>query len=751
MTEGGAQRSVKRRRWSSTSRLHGLALALGAAILIGCAALRVSDPYELRFGRELVFDEFQRLAPRPYTPRPVRIVDIDEASLATLGQWPWPRDELARLVDRLHDLGAAGIAFDMVFPEPDRLSPARLALQPDLKAAIGADLAERIGSRLPDNDRALANAIAGRPVVLGFAAVPGSEPTRPPVKAGISFTGDDPRAVLPAFSATTSNRPELDSAAAGIGAITLSLFDRQGVVRRVPLLWSDGSHVYPSLAAELLRVAHQERSILVHATDGPPFAVTAVRVGEYEIPTTAAGEIRVRFSHDTPARAVSAARLLSDAGGQDLKPLIAGHMILVGTSATGLLDSRATPLGEIVPGVSIHAQVLEQILAGDFLRRPDWADAAELAWTLLIGVPIVIVAVLCTPATAFAIGGGLAALTFAGAWLAFHQGGTLFDPLFPSGVGLLLYFALISFRYFVSDRQRRFVRQAFARYVAPSYLDAIEKDPASLRLGGVDREMTILFLDIAGFTTLSEKLSPTEVVEFLNVFLGRLSEDILIEGGTIDKYIGDSIMAFWNAPIPMQDHAARACRAALRIRATLNDLNETDAFRFRQRPEPLPDVAIRIGINTGEALVGNMGSSRRFNYSVVGDTVNVASRVEGRAKSLAVDVVVTETVVDAARGFAVLEAGNIELRGKVKREKLFVLVDDESTAATPTFVDLARRHARLLAAIRDRADWRAPLFECYELADRELPALRAFYGAFAGRLQDFGDATEAEAARPDAA
>ena len=720
------------------TRLQLLALVLGGLILICCAALRIADPYELRLTRELVFDGFQRLAPRAYQSVPVRVVDIDEMSLAKIGQWPWPRDDLARLVDRLTGLGAAAIAFDMVFPEADRMSPSRLAQQSDLRAMIGPELAESAASRLPDNDRTFAAAIKGKPVVLGFAAIPGSDDRRPPVKAGFSFTGEDPRAALPTFASAASNLPILNEAAKGAGAITLSPLDAQGVVRRIPLLWSDGRRIYPSLVLELLRIAQGETSVLVHSRDSAPYAVTAVRVGQFEIPTTLAGELRVRFGYDNASRYVPAARLLSDEPDEGLRPLIAGHVVLVGTSATGLFDARATPLAEVIPGVSIHAQALEQILAGDrFLTRPDWVDAFEWAWTLILGTLITTVTVLFGPVTALAYGGAMAAATFLGAWGAFKSQGILIDPVFPSTVGLVLYVALISFRYFVSDRERRFVRQAFSHYVAPAYLDQIERDPASLRLGGDERQMTVLFLDIRSFTSLSERLSPTEVVEFLNRFLGRLSEDILAEGGTIDKYIGDSIMAFWNAPITANDHAARSCRAALRIRATLHELNTADAFRFRARADALPDVAIGIGINTGPALVGNIGSEMRFNYSVVGDTVNVAARVESQAKPLMSDLIVSQSVTEAAPDFAYIEAGFLELKGKAQKAPLFILVGDPRTAQSAEFAELRRLHGELLACIEGGEEWGEPLYRCYRLADKGFPMLRDFYGSLSRRVGDF--------------
>lgn len=715
------------------TRAQSIALAFGFALVVLCTAFRIADPYNLRLARELVFDAFQRAEPRADSDVPVRVVDIDEASLARLGQWPWPRSELARLVERLSGLGAAAIAFDMVFPEPDRLSPARLVEQPEVMAAFGVD--RSLSALVPDYDRSFAASLEGKPVVLGFAAIPGVNDERPGLKAGMAFTGQDPRMALPSFSAATRNLPELDAAARGVGAITVSPLDTHGVIRQLPLLWNGGARIYPSLVLETLRVMHKDSTLLVHSRNEEPFAVTNVRVGPYDIPTTSSGELRVRFGRESRDRVVSAWSVLSGADDAGLRPLIDGHAVFVGTSATGLYDHRVTPLGDSVPGVLVQAQALEQILAGEHLRRPDWADPLEWAWMLALAGLTTLVAVLCAPITALCYGGAMAALTCVGAWIAFSRGGVLLDPTSSCATGLFLYVSMISFRYFVSDRDRRFVRQAFSRYVAPSYLAQIEKNPASLRLGGDERSMTILFVDIRGFTALSERLSPTEVVEFLNTLFGRLSTDILAEGGTIDKYIGDSIMAFWNAPLQMPDHAARACRAALRMRETLRELNETDAFHFRRRPDPLSDVAIGIGINVGPALVGNMGSESRFNYSVVGDAVNVASRVEGQAKPLAADALVAESVSVAASDFAYLEVGALDLRGKREKEKLFILVGDPDTARTVDFLALKACHTELLANMENPVVARRRLSECMRLSDLSFPDLRAFYARLGERLE----------------
>ncbi|MDJ1159962.1 adenylate/guanylate cyclase domain-containing protein [Chelatococcus sp. SYSU_G07232] len=713
------------------NRVQVLAMALGATLVGAFAGLRILDPLELKVAREAVFDEYQRLAPRPFQDLPIRIVDVDEASLAARGQWPWSRAELARLVERLQDLGAAVVVFDMVFAEPDRSQAATGPVETGLTAATigGSQHSPLPGAAAPDV--AFARAIADRPVVLGFGVQPGRDDRRPPRKTGFAHTGQDPKEALFHFQAATRNLPALDAAAAGVGAISLSPEDNLGVVRHVPLLWTDGRQIFPSLALEALRVAQGAATILIHGTPKPPAAVALIRVGDFDIPTTRAGEIRLRFTPETPERYVSAMRVLATEPDADLRRVIEGRLVLVGTSATGLLDARATPLGETVPGVSIQAQALEQILSGAHLLRPDWVDPLEVLATILIGLLIALTAIFNGPAVALILGGAIASATVTGSWLAFTRWGLLVDPVFPCLTGLALHFAITTFRYFAADRDKRFVRRAFAHYVAPSILAQIEKDPKALRLGGEERDITIMFVDIRNFTALSEQLTPTHVVEFLNRLLGRLSEDVIAEAGTIDKYIGDSIMAFWNAPIEVPDHQRRACRAALRMRETLNALNEADAFELRRRGYPVTEVAIGIGINAGPACVGNMGSESRFNYSAVGDTVNVASRIESTSKAIGFDIVVSDSVARDVADFAFLDAGFVELRGKTGKTRMHVLVGDERVAQSPEFLELHSLHQQLLDAMghgRDKviAD---RLRACRRFARQEAPSLLRFYDA----------------------
>ncbi|MCP8938149.1 adenylate/guanylate cyclase domain-containing protein [Alsobacter sp. SYSU M60028] len=718
------------------NRLHISALAVGAIFVGLCAGLRVADPMPARIARELLFDQYQRLQPRAYEPLPIRILDIDEASLATVGQWPWPRDALAKIVTRLREMGAASVAFDMVLAEPDRLSPASLGARPEVRDVVGPAVADALQSKLPDNDAVFAKAIEGSNVVLGFGILPGENATRPPKKGGLAFTGLDPARSIVGFGAAVDNLPALDESAAGLGAISISPQDNQGIVRQVPLIWSDGQRVYPSLALEALRVAQGVDTLLVRSTPSEPAAALSVRAGDVEAPTTARGEFRVYFTRETPERYVSIARFLQDPPDESLRPLVENSIVFIGTSAVGLLDVRTTPLGETVPGVSVHAQVLEQALSGKFLLRPDWVDPLETLLVVVFGISVAVAVTLGGPMLALGLGGLLALGLCAGSWFAFSAFGLLIDPVFALGSSLVLHFSLTSFRYLVTDRDKRFVRRAFGRYVSPAILARLEENPQALRLGGEERDLTILFLDIRSFTSLSETLSPTELIEFLNRVLGQLSEVIVDQAGTIDKYIGDSIMAFWNAPLDVPDHAKLACLASLRLRDRLAELNASDAFGLHRKGYASPNIRIGIGINRGSACVGNMGSEHHFNYSVVGDAVNVSARVQGLTKELGVDCLVTETVHSEVPAFAWLEAGEVELRGRHEQTRMFILVGDEAVAQGDAFHQLAREHAGLVRASEtgDVDEIERRLVACARIASRDFPMLDLFYEKCRERL-----------------
>ena len=706
---------------------------LAGLVLVGVTLLRGFDPSVITAVRMITLDGYQRLWPRTFQDVPVRIVDIDEESLRIYGQWPWRRDRLAELTATLTGMGAASVAYDILFAESDRLSPHRYlpeltAEQPDAVMAGGAS-----AIRLPDTDLVFADAIAAAPVVLGFAVVPEGTGA-PPARGGFAFAGSDPATHLPTFGSVLSNLTVLNDAAMGIGGISLSSRDTGGVVRRIPMVFSDGQNLFPSLSLESLRVAQDAGSTIVRTAtasgevDVGTTAITDIKVGAVPFPTTADGELWVYFTPDTADRYVSVVDVLDPQRRAAIRDRIDGHIVYVGTSSVGLLDIRATPLGETVPGVSVHAQATEQILTGDFLSRPDWADGAEVIATFVLGLVVIALVLSFGAAWAAGIGSILALGVYAGAAHLFRTQGLLLDPIYPTATALFVVYATATaLLYVLTEREKRFVRAAFGQYLAPEMVRRLETAPDALRLGGEMRDMTILFMDIRGFTPISEQLTPTDLVAFLNQLLSPLSEEIQERDGTIDKYIGDSIMAFWNAPMTVEDHARLACRAALNMIEIVDALNARDAFGFQARGLAAQRVRIGVGLNTGEACVGNMGSDRRFNYSVIGDAVNVAARIEASCKAVGSDCVISEATARAAADFAVLDAGAIPLKGKSIPIKLFALAGDPDYAETQRFRDLKTDHDRLMAAIA---------LNDHAAADMALTACRAIAPA---HLSDFSD------------
>lgn len=721
-----------------TQRKHLLVAVAGCLFLFVVTALRAYDPSFVSTIRLMGFDGYQRFWPRPHGDFPVRIVDIDERSLAVHGQWPWRRDTLADLTRALTELGAAAIAYDVIFAEPDRLSPHRYV--PDLK--LGDDAAmEGLAGRLPDTDKVFAEAIAEAPVVLGFATLPNADGGKPATKAGFAHAGSDPTASIPSFASALVSLPVLEAAATGSGGVSLSSRDTIGIVRRVPMVFTDGTGLYPSLVMEALRVAQGAGTFIIRSADASgelgagAAAVTDIKVGALPFPTTAQGELWVYFNEDRPDRYVSAADVLDPETRASLAPQIEGQIVFIGTSSVGLYDIRATPLGDLVPGVSVHAQAAEQILAGTFLSRPDWADGAEIIATFALGLIVIALIIAFGSIWAAVVGGVIAFSLYTGAIHLFRTQGLLLDPVYPTAVNLfVVYAAATALLYFLTEREKRFVRAAFGQYLAPEMVKRLETAPDALRLGGEMRDMTIMFMDVRGFTPISEQLTPTDLVAFLNALLSPLSDEIQAHSGTIDKYIGDSIMAFWNAPMDVDDHAAKACRTALEMVRIVDRLNAEDAFHFRERGLPTQSVRIGVGLNTGEACVGNMGSSRRFNYSVIGDAVNVAARIESSCKAVGADCVVSEDTARAAKGFAFLEAGAIPLKGKSVPIRLFALVGDPDYAAGDEFQALSQAHAAMVAAIDagDREAARAGLAACRKQAPERLADV---YERFAERIE----------------
>lgn len=709
---------------------------LAGGLLVLMLLLRITDPPPVEALRLRTFDALQVLSPRvPPAERPVAIVDIDEASLKELGQWPWARTRLAAMAGKLQEAGAAIVAFDIVFSEPDRLSPPLLAeTLPDLSEAARADLRAQ-----PDSDGVFADAIGRMPVVLGQTAA--STPIAwtgegPPPQTGTAVVGPDfdPASALIGFPGLIRNLPVLERAAAGRGVFTISP-ERDGVVRRVPMVLRAGGTVVPTLALDILRVATGADTLLIRTDEA---GVVSIRLPDLTVPTDPHGQIWVRFSPHDPGLYVSAKDVLNGTVPPDR---FRERIVLVGTSSVGLLDNRTTPLDRSMPGVEIHAQLLENLLTGTTLTVPNEATLIEVGATAAVSLAIILFAPILGALGLLLFGGLVAAQLAFVSWYRFSAQGILFDATYPLLTTFLVYLTLVFTNYFREQAGRKRIRTAFGRYLSPDLVEQLALSPEPLRLGGEERRLTIMFSDVRGFTAIAEfyKTDPAGLTALMNRFLTPLTHAILDRQGTIDKYMGDAIMAFWNAPLPVDDHEEQAAAAALDMLARMDALNAARRREAEAGGHPVLPLDIGIGINTGPCVVGNMGSDLRFDYSVLGDPVNVASRLEGQSKLYGVKVVLgAATAAAIADRYPVLEIDRVRVKGKSEPETLFTLVGDEVFRTSEPFATLSARHAAMIGAYRARRwdETHAIAQECRALAQ----GLRidALYALYAERAETFG-------------
>ena len=698
-------------------------LAILAVILITAPLNMASAPLRANLGN-LLFDQFQRWTPRlDAGDLPVRIVDIDDESIKRVGQWPWPRARMATLVDKLTGAQAAAIGLDFLFAEKERAEAGR----PD------AD----------DGDAAFAAAIAGKPVVLGeyFTSRPTGE--SPVTKSGFATAGDDPVKFVRQYPGVLPPLPVLAQSAAGVGFLDW-LPDNDRIVRRVPLVLGVNGALQASLAMETLRVAQGASTYVIKSSNasgetafGAEVGVNAIKNGDASIPTGRSGDMRVYFAEPDARRVIPAWKVFEE--GADLSDL-AGKIVFVGASASLLGDIVATPLSPSEPGVEVHAQILEQILGGRTLTRPDWAPGAELLTTLALTLCLALALPRVSALWCAVLGGVVCIGLTIGSWWAFSRHGLLLDPLIPTISSASTFVAGLLALYGLKRRQEQEIRSAFGRFVSPAVVARLAEHPENLRLGGLQRILTVMFCDLRSFTTLSEGMSAVELTRFLNDYLTPMTDAVLDAQGTVDKYMGDAIMAFWNAPLDDSSHGEHAVEAALAMRRLLVGLNE----QWRTNPpvagKPLGQVKFGVGLNTGECCVGNLGSKRRFDYSAIGDDVNVSSRLEGSSKQFGVDIVASDSTRAQAPDYAWLEIDGVLLKNKTRPVGVHTLAGDRDYARSAEFRELARLHDLMLEAYRDKRFGKA--IELARDAARLAPAeIRGLYAYNEKRFAHLAAAT----------
>jgi adenylate cyclase len=718
---------------SRQARRLASARVLGAVLLVALLGLRTTNPQLLEDLRLRAFDLYQNISPRVSlrTQRPAVIVDIDEKSLAKLGQWPWPRTRVAELINKLTEAGAAAIGFDIVFAEPDRLSP---ALAADSFSGLDEEIRDKLRA-LPSNDQVMAEAVKKSRVVLGQTAlpVPAPQPEGVPPSAGVAWLDGDPKQFLVSYEGLLRNIKDLEAVAAGRGLFTIEA-ERDGIIRRVPMVMEAQGNVLPSLSFEMLRVGTGSSTILIRMDRA---GIKGVAVPGLEVPTDARGKLWVYFSKHDRERYVSAVDVLE---GHFAADRFAQRLVLIGTSATGLLDIKTTPIDRVIPGVEVHAQIIENLLTNSTLRAPNDAIAIELIAALVLGVAIIILAPILGPGLLLLFGGTIIALLIGTSWYFFSQERLLLDFTFPLLSSSLIYLTLVFTNFVKEQAQRRQIRSAFGQYLSPTLVEQLAQSPEKLVLGGEEREMTIMFSDVRGFTTISEiyKDDPQGLITLMNGFLTPLTNAIIERNGTIDKYMGDAIMAFWSAPLHDPDHELNACEAALEMLDRVDRLNHEREQAAKENSTRFIPINIGVGLNTGKCVVGNMGSDLRFGYSVLGDSVNLASRLEGQCKSYGLPIIIgSRTAAVAKDKFAMLELDFIAVKGKTEPEVVYALVGRDDMISSERFKRWQEINMKMLTRYRGR-EWEAALAAIEEgrVADPE-GRFKTLYKVYAERIGSF--------------
>jgi adenylate cyclase len=658
--------------WGTLLALAVVVVMLGAFLIAGDRGLPVrleNETLDLRF----------RLRPPHTPPVPIVVVEIDDASIAGIGRWPWSRQVLAHLLDRIIVAAPKVICLDLLFTEPQpsplegqmssieaAMAPVLQTLNPTEKRRFGEILSKLALAGDPDKRLGLAIREDG-PVIVPFALDLRSNATikttsapLPPVLAKAAYdrvrgTGPD---YLP--DAVGLRLPVEPVSADGLLAQVTTVPDSAGTYRYDYPVLRFGEAYLPSLSLEAVRVflGISKTEVVVDLGRG-------IDLGSLHVPTDRGMRLVVNYYPSGAFERVSFADALS---GRVAPQKFTGKIVLVGASAAGLGDGIATPYDPSLPGVERHATLIANMLARDFLQRDDRMVAVDALLLLLGGLTIVMLA--RWGITAAALGALLliTGLTFFD-YLAFVRFGFWLNFLFPAATMVLVCAMIVGSKYAIEWRRQRFIRDAFSRYLHADLVDELCRAQTPLRLGGEERELTVLFADIRDFTTVAERMPASELTALMNEFFTAMTDAVLAHRGMLDKYIGDSLMAVFGAPLPDPRHALNACRAALSMRSALALLHK------RWRAEGRPCLEMRIGINTGRMAIGNMGTEQRFDYTVMGDEVNVAARLEGANKALGTDILVSAATCESAGTDAIVGARSVvEVKGRRKPVAAFELL-----------------------------------------------------------------------------
>ena len=717
--------------------------SIGAAVLLG--SLRISDPKPVEIMRLKYFDQLQKKYPRSTDGQTYSvIVDIDEKSLREVGQWPWPRTVLAELFKKSKESGMLVLGLDVLFAEKDRTSPDLIAQ--DLKKR-NPKVAEML-SELPTNESIAMEAMKVFPTVIGHSGldVTGDAERQDIKDSSVKvFLGKNknPNDWLISYPGLLANVSEFEEAASGAGTVSVAE-EPDGIIRRVPLISNVAGKVRPTLGLDMIRVAFKGNSIATRTgiNGVEEIIIQTQSIGNAAIPTDENGRVWVYYGESDSIKKEDARRYYVSAvdiiKGRVGKERLQGKLGILGTSATGLKDIRPTPVEDRMPGVEIHANLIDTVISAilyytsnknaeniykqslkkglteeealveknkvkisgaPFLKSGTNMKFYEGIFTICLGFLITISALKFGPIVNISLLVSVIGAAFYISVRLFVDEKTLFDPTFAGFSTFVIYFGNTFANYLRDANEKKQIRGAFSQYLSPALVEQLAEDPDKLVLGGETKKMTFLFCDVRGFTTISEsfKSDPQGLTKLINRFLTPLTNEIINVNGTIDKYMGDCIMAFWNAPIDVDGHEKMACDATLRMHAVMKDLNAEREKEAKSENKKYLELKIGIGLNTGGCVVGNMGSDQRFDYSVLGDSVNLAARLEGQSKSYGVKTVIgPETNESVKESFATLQLDMIAVKGKKEAVTIYTLVGDLEFKNSSEFKNLALKHEKIL-------------------------------------------------------
>ena len=716
-------------------------LSLVIAVILGLT--RISDPEIIEIMRLKYFDILQKKNPRDTKGNTYSvIIDIDEKSLREIGQWPWPRTVLADLFKKSKESGMLVLGLDVLFAEKDRTSPDLISKDLELR---NPNLAKEL-SRLPSNESIAADEMTKFPIVIGHSGLDVTgDANRDDIKSSSVkvFLGEKGiKNWLTSYPGLLANVTEFEKNSSGAGTVSVAE-EPDGIIRRVPLISDVADTIRPTLGLDMIRVAFQGNSIAARTgiNGVEEIIIQTKTIGNAAIPTDENGRVWIYYGESDSIKGensryyVSASDIIKGRVG---KERLQGKLGILGTSATGLKDIRPTPIEDRMPGVEIHANLIDTVISAimyytsnknadavfnkaikegktedqalieknkvkisgaPFLKAGTNMKFYEAIFTILLGFLITIFALKFGPIVNISF---LILTIGSGFYYSNHlflNEKILFDPTFAGFSTFIIYFGNTFANYLRDANEKKQIRGAFSQYLSPALVEQLANDPDKLVLGGETKKMTFLFCDVRGFTTISEsfKSDPQGLTKLINRFLTPLTNEIINVNGTIDKYMGDCIMAFWNAPIDVEGHEKLACDATLRMHKAMAELNAIRKEEAKAQNKDYLELKIGIGLNTGGCVVGNMGSDQRFDYSVLGDSVNLAARLEGQSKSYGVKTVIGPETYDSVKDtYATLQLDLIAVKGKKEAVTIYTLAGDNEFKKSSEFKNLESKHIKIL-------------------------------------------------------